>query len=211
MIQHWPQGLPNSTSQPKHRVLGVIFLMNLSVCVKKLYELLKCFIWGHRGWPVVGWTRGHGGMVAGSLSTQRPLQTLAHPHQQTRCPTLCCHEGWWSKDKNILLFGSKITTKYQNNSHHIFLSNFSKLEYSPHFISGSLPLHGTICLYSEPDIVSHRRVWIPGTLMSPGTNKISEPRTNTIDTCASFWWVRLLCAAAASWLYWNVIVWGQHK
>lgn len=144
------------------------------------FEPLRCFIWGIRGWPVVGWTRGHGGMVAGSLSTQRPLQTLAHPHQQTRCPALCCHEGWWSKDKNILLSGLKITTKYQNNSHHIFLNNFNKLEYSPHFISGTLPLHGTICLYSEPDIVSHRRVWIPGTLMSPGTKNISESRTNTI-------------------------------
>lgn len=104
-----------------------------------------------QGWPVVGRPQSHGGTSAGSLSAQKPPQTPERQHPRTGCPTLCCHEGWWSGErKAIIVF------------EHFFGVRLASLCLSPP--------RETISLCSEPSITSHKRVWTPGTLRSPGEN-----------------------------------------
>lgn len=98
----WPPGLPGSTSPPEHTVLAHIIWCHTAKpraehTTKPRAEHAAALCWGRRHWPEAGWTPGRGGTAWESPAAQTPPRTPARPRPQTRCPALCCHEGWWSE------------------------------------------------------------------------------------------------------------------
>lgn len=119
--------------------------------------------------------RNSGGIsLSSNTSTEAWTPTSTNRMSNTLLPcrlVIWVGKHWGQKPAwRQLCFHYTFNSKFENNYElYLFVGHFTVWSVS---VS---PQHETICLYSEPDILSHKKAWIPETLTSPGEKQTSCP------------------------------------